>query len=758
MKKFLLSCFLIIAIGANAQFTQNFDAGTSMPTGWMIINGGDANGFLVASASSGAHSSPNIVQIKYNSFAAHDDYLVTPAITVQAGVNDRVTYWTKSLDPEYLEMYDVRLSTTTNEDAAQFTTTLKASSESPGEWTRYVLDLRPYIGQTVYIGFHATSEDKWYLYFDDIVNDAYPAVLPGCTTVTSPVSGAVINAGATTLSWSVVADASAYKVTVGTTSGGNDVYNETVDVTSVSVNLLKNKTYFVKVVPTNAVGDAVGCTETSFSTNNTMVYCTPTVSQYNYLYGNISNVKMADMNHSSVGNNSAYKDYTSVTVNVIQGKTYPIEVTNSSYSASNNNVVAVWIDYNWDGIFSDDERVILTDGAVSTGNITIPDTSLVGTTRMRVRSNILGTIPTPCGTTVGGQTEDFTINIQSTPATLPNCNTITFPVNSSTVPSNTKIVWNAASGTTGYKVSIGTTSGGTEIENNKVVEGLFYSVNLAPFTTYYVRVVPFNDLGDAENCNNEIKFTTSYCIPDSTGDVFAITSVNLNGDNGVTYTSPIGGANGTRYEDFTDNGNAKWILRRGTSSPITVIGDNTSTGNVFAMTVFIDWNRDGDFDDAGEGYFNTDSTLITGYTPTKVTLNGNIQIPDDALLGKTRMRIKYNYNWDYFTVIAAELATSCSAMTNGQVEDYTVDVQENLAVSDVTKANISVYPNPFTEIVKISNIKGVKSISVNDMNGRLVRTLLPAAELNLSNLKSGMYIINLNMEDGSIKSVKVIKE
>ncbi len=33
MKKLLLSCFLALGIGANAQFSENFDSGTTLPAG-----------------------------------------------------------------------------------------------------------------------------------------------------------------------------------------------------------------------------------------------------------------------------------------------------------------------------------------------------------------------------------------------------------------------------------------------------------------------------------------------------------------------------------------------------------------------------------------------------------------------------------------------------------------------------------------------------------------------------------------------------
>ncbi|MGC4128681.1 MAG: T9SS type A sorting domain-containing protein [Bergeyella sp.] len=90
--------------------------------------------------------------------------------------------------------------------------------------------------------------------------------------------------------------------------------------------------------------------------------------------------------------------------------------------------------------------------------------------------------------------------------------------------------------------------------------------------------------------------------------------------------------------------------------------------------------------------------------------------------------------------------------------ETTFTTESTLAVSNIKKADISVYPNPFTDILKISDVKDVKSVSINDMSGRQVKILTPATELNLSDLKSGLYIINLAMEDGSVKSVKAIKK
>lgn len=173
MIKKLLLFFLFVSpfyVGF-AQFTENFDAGATIPTGWTVINGGDANTWTIIDFSvgnTGAHSGANVVGIEYGS-SAHDDYLVTPAITVTAGVSDHLSFWGRSRDPQYPEVISVRLSTT-GIAPADFTITLD-SNVAPTSGTnfyQYQYDLSAYVGQTVYIGFYSDTTDMFYFDIDDV--------------------------------------------------------------------------------------------------------------------------------------------------------------------------------------------------------------------------------------------------------------------------------------------------------------------------------------------------------------------------------------------------------------------------------------------------------------------------------------------------------------------------------------------------------------------------------------------------------------
>ena len=94
------------------------------------------------------------------------------------------------------------------------------------------------------------------------------------------------------------------------------------------------------------------------------------------------------------------------------------------------------------------------------------------------------------------------------------------------------------------------------------------------------------------------------------------------------------------------------------------------------------------------------------------------------------------------------------------VDDISI-TQSSLATSEtaLAKNNLKVSPNPFADILNISDVSNVKSISVMDIAGRLVKTFdKPESTLHLGGLNAGMYLVVLNMKDGSKQTIKAIKK
>lgn len=84
--------------------------------------------------------------------------------------------------------------------------------------------------------------------------------------------------------------------------------------------------------------------------------------------------------------------------------------------------------------------------------------------------------------------------------------------------------------------------------------------------------------------------------------------------------------------------------------------------------------------------------------------------------------------------------------------------QGTLATVETNISNISIYPNPFTDVVKFSNSAEITSIKILDSTGKLIKILKPTSEINLSSLPSGFYFINLSLKGGAVKTIKAIKK
>lgn len=145
---------------------------------------------------------------------------------------------------------------------------------------------------------------------------------------------------------------------------------------------------------------------------------------------------------------------------------------------------------------------------------------------------------------------------------------------------------------------------------------------------------------------------SQYCASNggSTADEY-ISRVQLN-----TINNPSGtGTTSTGYSNFTA---ISTDLIRNSNYTITITP--TWTGTVYneAYRVWIDYNRDGDFADAGE--------QVVSINPTNTTpVSGSFTVPVGASLGTTRMRVTMRYN---------TLPSNCGTFNYGEVEDYTINI------------------------------------------------------------------------------------
>jgi len=199
------------------------------------------------------------------------------------------------------------------------------------------------------------------------------------------------------------------------------------------------------------------------------------------------------------------------------------------------------------------------------------------------------------------------------------------------------------------------------------------------------------------------------------------------------------------YEDFTD---VTTNVTAGQTYPITVQG-NTVGLFEHDVRVFFDWNQDGAFDMATEYY----PFVLASSTGTDgVTAGGEIAIPADATRGFTRMRIIK----DLWNVYEEGEFDACLNAYYGQVEDYTINIQSALHTDLFNKNEFTVYPNPTSGIVSIETKIEIENTKVFNSIGQLITTG-STKTIDLSNLNSGIYIIQIQFKNGQSAIKKVVR-
>ncbi|WP_027003730.1 M43 family zinc metalloprotease [Hugenholtzia roseola] len=177
------------------------------------------------------------------------------------------------------------------------------------------------------------------------------------------------------------------------------------------------------------------------------------------------------------------------------------------------------------------------------------------------------------------------------------------------------------------------------------------------------------------------------CVPTATGTFsgFGVTRVQFNGLDVSSGTSAAEGnyINRTCAQGVT--------VDAGTSYGVTV---QTSV-NDHRVRIWIDYNNDGDFNDAGEEVFAGTST---GANPK--TVNGSIAIPASGITLNQPLRMRVAADW-----VGDPTPTPC-ALSEGQAEDYSIIINGAAcaitALSAGTQTACNAGDNTYTQQVTVT--------------------------------------------------------
>jgi hypothetical protein len=251
---------------------------------------------------------------------------------------------------------------------------------------------------------------------------------------------------------------------------------------------------------------------------------------------------------------------------------------------------------------------------------------------------------------------------------------------------------------------------------------------LSPSTTYFFQVFHYCENGGTEdyiitdgtgNDGTQTTDTTAvtYCTGGPTSNLDSeIENVSLDGEgsadiNNDTTNSCTGGSGGV-INDFTAQ--SADLEQNGTYTVSVEFGDCDTNLDEYdgAGGVWIDWNADGDFDDANEEIGTADVQVSQG----NVTENFTINVPAGQQIGSFRMRIVQEESGSSGTI------SPCGTFTYGSIEDYTVNViasTSNSSESDIIASTFTPTDNiDYTSFSAVSGLTTANAVKIGEFEIR----------------------------------------
>lgn len=251
-------------------------------------------------------------------------------------------------------------------------------------------------------------------------------------------------------------------------------------------------------------------------------------------------------------------------------------------------------------------------------------------------------------------------------------------------------------------------------------------------TQYMLYIRSICSPGDTSAWSEGLSLFDGYCNTiDFTLDIEPICNVTfagLNHDSDPTVNgSPA-------WEDFTA---FSAFVELGGSYPISVTG-NTAGSFTNYITAFFDWDGDQVFETAVEvGSFA--STVCTE------TATATVNVPTDAVVGTTRMRVVKNFN--------TSPLDACGTYSFGQAEDYSVEVGTVGVAHNAATDGFSVHPNPASTELFLQTPDGQPvHVKAYDMVGKLVFEQDRTTRLDVARLAPGSYQLMITDVQGNIQA------
>lgn len=152
--------------------------------------------------------------------------------------------------------------------------------------------------------------------------------------------------------------------------------------------------------------------------------------------------------------------------------------------------------------------------------------------------------------------------------------------------------------------------------------------------------------------------------------------------------------------------------------------------------------------DNGTTWVTLGTINSTTFTPSNTCQLITYTIPSGTTSSTSNLKVKldFTYNTGDWEVI---------------LDDFKIVQEVAGSTPSLDLANLSVYPNPVSDRLNIDYKENISNLTVYDLSGRSVKSFTSNNRNNsidVSDLKSGIYMLRIETENNNVSTVKFIKK
>jgi hypothetical protein len=196
----------------------------------------------------------------------------------------------------------------------------------------------------------------------------------------------------------------------------------------------------------------------------------------------------------------------------------------------------------------------------------------------------------------------------------------------------------------------------------------------------------------------------------------------------------------------------KAVMENVTGLNLTYFFDQWFFGQGYP-TFTVKYNQTGSF----VSIKNTETVSLATATPFFRT---HLDYLVHTSLGDTLIRAEQLQATEYLGFNVNGIVTGIIVDPNNWVVNKinSVGKDTTLSIAEIENSSVVIYPNPAQRLLNIHSTVQAKSIRILDYNGKLVMSVSNCKQIEISELKSGIYFIELTDENGNSTHQKFMKE